>query len=184
MRGRYRLWQPVPSLAAVEVAVERDRRRTGVHDVRAGRMVGQRPDHYAAIRKAKPLPMVAAIGAAVGDVLCPDEDHMQVARMHTRMKWTSALSGRPAVSASQRSSPAVQRNNLPRNGTPSRAGGGSGTGEDPGFAVLHSVAPFVAIMARQCPCRAAPGFANPRARRRRSCGRPARHSPALRVQRR
>jgi hypothetical protein len=64
----------------------------------------------------------------------------------TRMTWTSAFCGRPALSASHLSPPAVQRNNPPRNGIPSREGAPPCTSEDSGSAVLQGVAPFMAMM--------------------------------------
>jgi hypothetical protein len=45
----------------VGAAIKRDRRRARIHNIRAGRLNGQRPDRDAAIGKTKPLPMIAAM---------------------------------------------------------------------------------------------------------------------------
>ena len=80
--GRFRPGELLPRVAAVLAAVDPDRRRARVHDVRPRRMERERPHHRAAIGKAEALPARAAVGRAVGTVLRARVDHARLARMH------------------------------------------------------------------------------------------------------
>src|SRR6516164_1973431 len=76
--GHPRVGEPVPIVAAVLAAVDRDRRSPGVKGLRVLRIDEDRPDLHSAVGKAEPLPMLAAIGAAVGAVLGSDVDSLGI----------------------------------------------------------------------------------------------------------
>ena len=142
MRGRFRLRQLAPGVAAVFAAIESDRRGARIQDVRPRRMDGERPDHRAAVGKAEPLPVIAAVGAAVRAVLRADVDHVRIARMHgdrahldVRPAGRRSTPANPPSPGAAAKEPATQLSPRPRHRI-------SCSGENAGFTITyHNISP-------------------------------------------
>ena len=78
VRGRDRLWQTLPVVAAIHAAVHRHRRRARIDDIRLGGVHAHTPDHRVFVREIELLPARAAINAAIRAILRADEQDVAV----------------------------------------------------------------------------------------------------------